>query len=80
MAALQTRAQIQSQGDYYLCPLSSLQAPSSQVQQEVEAQRARGACLITVERVDEQGKSALIAQGYETEETVTAQVDGEPTT
>jgi transposase len=36
--------------------------------------------VITVERVDEQGKTTCIAQGYETEETVTAQVDGEPTT
>ncbi len=80
LAALQTRAQIQSQGDYYLCPLSTLQASPSQVQHEVEAKRAHDHRLITVERVDEQGKSTCIAQGYETEETVTAQVDGEPTT
>src|SRR5437588_5944124 len=80
LAALQTRAQIKSQGDYYLCPLSALQAPPSQIQQEVEAKRAHDHHLITVERVDEQGKSTRIAQGYEIEETVTAQVDGEPTT
>src|SRR5260370_1183588 len=80
MAAVQTRTQIQFQGDYYLCPLSALQAPPSQVQHEVEAQRAQGARLITVCRVDSEGKSTCIAQGYETEETVTAQVDGEPIT
>jgi len=78
MAAIQTRASIQAQSDYYLCPLSALQTPPSQIQQEVEAQRAQGARLIAVERVDEQGKITGIAQGYETVQTVTTQVDGEP--
>ena len=78
MAALQTRASIQAQGDYYLCPLSALQAPAWQVQHEVEAQRAQGARLIPVERADEQGKVTCIAQGYEIVQTITAQVDGEP--
>ncbi len=80
MAALQTRANIQAQKDYYLCPLSALQAPAAQVGQEVEVQRTQGARLIHVERVDEQGKSACIAQGYETVQTVMAQVDGQPQT
>lgn len=77
MAALQTRASIQAQGDDYLCPLSALQAPPEQVHQEVEAQRRQGTQLFEVCRVDEQGKSTCIAQGYETVCTVTAQVDGE---
>src|SRR5947209_7155891 len=77
VAALQTRASIQAQGDYYLCPLSALQAPASQVQHEVEAQRAQGARLIPVERVDEQGKITGIAQGYETVQSVTAPLDGQ---
>lgn len=80
MAAVQTRAQIHSQGDFYLCPLSALQAPPSQVYQQVETERVRGVRVISVSRVDEQGKSTCIAQGYETEETVTAQVGGEPIT
>src|SRR5437660_4464405 len=70
MAALATRASIQAQGDYYLCPLSALQAQPPQVQQEVEAQRAQGARLIRVERMDEQGKSTCLAQGYEIVQTV----------
>lgn len=74
MAALQTRADIQAHGDYYLCPLSALQAPAAQIQQEVEAQRAQGIPLMRVERVDEQGKSLCIAQGYETVQTVTARM------
>ena len=80
MAALQTRANIQAQKDYYLCPLSALQAPPAQVCQEVEAQRAQGASLLHVKRIDEQGKSTCIAQGYETVQTVMAQVDGQPQT
>lgn len=77
MAALQTRASIAAQGDFYLCPLSALQAPTEQVGQEVETQRTQGARLLSVCRVDEQGTSTCIAQGYETIHPVTAQVDGE---
>jgi transposase len=77
MAAIQTRASIQAQGDYYLCPLSALQVPPSQIQQEVETQRAQGTRLSTVERMDDEGNITCIAQGYETVHTVTAQVDGE---
>jgi transposase len=77
MAALQTRACLAAQGDYYLCPLSALQALPEQVRQEVETQRKQGARLIEVGHVDEQGQRCCIAQGYETIQTVTAQVNGE---
>lgn len=77
VAALQTRASIQAQGDFYLCPLSALQAPPEQVRQEVETQRSQGALLVEVCRLDEQGSRTCIAQGYETSHTVTAQVDGQ---
>jgi transposase len=77
MAALQTRATLQAQRDFYLCPLSALQASPEQVSQEVEKKRAQGAHLIEVCRVDEQGSRTCLAQGYETVHTVTAEVDGE---
>jgi len=77
MAALQTRASIAAQQDFYLCPLSALQAPPEQVSQEVETRHAQATPLIEVSRVDEQGVSTTIAQGYETVQTVTAQVDGQ---
>src|SRR5436309_5465997 len=80
MAALQTRASIQAQADFYLCPLSALQAPPEQVSQEVESQRRQGARLIEVCRLDEQGIRTCIAQGYETIHTLTAQVDGQTQT
>lgn len=80
MAALPTRASIQAQGDYSLCPLSAVQVSPAEVQQEVEAQRVQGAHLVQVERVDDQGKSTCIAQGYETVQELSVQVDGQPQT
>lgn len=77
MAALQTRASIAAHGDFYLCPLSALQAPPEQVRQEVENACTQGARLIEVCRLDEEGKKLCIAQGYETIHSVTAQVEGE---
>ncbi|EFH80955.1 IS1634 family transposase [Ktedonobacter racemifer] len=77
MAALQTRASLAAQGDFYLCPLSALQAPAEQIHQEVEIQRRAGSRLIEVCRVDEKGSSICIAQGYETTQIVTAERDGE---
>jgi transposase len=75
MAALQTRASIAAHGDFYLCPLSALQAPPEQVALAVEDQRRQNAHLIEVCRLDEEGKSICIAQGYQTIHTVTAEVD-----
>jgi len=77
MAALQTRASIAAHGDFYLCPLSALQAPPEQVRQEVENQCTQGARLIEVCRLDEEGQNLCIAQGYETIHSVTAQMEGE---
>lgn len=77
MAALQTPASIAVRGDFYLCPLSALQAPPEQVSQEVEAQRRQGAPLLEVYRLDGEGRRICIAQGYETTQSVTAQLDGE---
>src|SRR5437764_11358693 len=50
MAALATRASIQTAGDYYLCPLSALQVPPEQLAQQLEALRESSHPLLTVER------------------------------
>jgi len=76
LAAMQTRASIQTQGDFYLCPLSAVQIPPEQLAGAVEEQRHRGACLVQVVRTDEYGESLYIAQGYETVQLLTALVDG----
>ncbi len=66
MAAAKTRAHIQGQGDFYLCPLSALQVPSATVAKEVEAYLEAGSPLIQVMGQDEAGQPRCLAQGYET--------------
>jgi transposase len=66
MAAEKTRAHIQAQGDFYLCPLSALHVPPATLAQNVEAYLAAGAPLLQVVRWDEAGQPKSIAQGYET--------------
>ncbi len=61
MAAIQTRATIQAQGDFYLCPLSAVQFPVARLAQDIEAQRKQGARLIPVERLSDDGKITCIA-------------------
>jgi transposase len=67
MAAEKTRAHIQAQGDFYLCPLSALHVPPATLAQDVEATLAAGLPLIQVVHEDEVGQPKSIAQGYETQ-------------
>ncbi len=76
MAALQTRAQLQTQGDFYLCPLSAVQMPADRLQHLVQEQRKQGKPVVQVMRVEEDGKSRCLAQGYETMVPLSAEVDG----
>lgn len=66
MAAEKTRAHLQAQGDFYLCPLSALHVPPATVAQNVEAYLATGSPLIQVVREGEADQPKCIAQGYET--------------
>lgn len=66
MAAEKTRAHIQAQGDFYLCPLSALHVPPATLAQQVEASLAAGSPLIQVVREAEADQPRCIAQGYET--------------
>src|SRR5439155_16783042 len=63
-----------------LCPPSAQQVSPAQIAEQVQAQRAQAARLVQVERADEHGKRICIAQGYETIQTLTVQMDGEPQT
>lgn len=76
MAALQTRASIAAHGDFYLSPLSALQAPPEEVRRLVNTLRVQATPLIEVCREDAEGKMTCLAQGYETTHTVTAEVEG----
>jgi len=75
MAALQTRAQLQVKGDFYLCPLSAVQVPADRLQHLVQEQRRQANPVIQVMRTDEHGKSVCIAQGYETAVPLSAEID-----
>jgi len=65
MAAEKTRAHIQAQGDFYLCPLSALHVPPATLARYVTTYLAAGSPLIQIEREDEAGQPQSIAQGYE---------------
>jgi transposase len=80
MAALHTRATLQAQGDYYLCPLSAVQLPPEQLTEAVQEQRHQGARLLQVVRTDEQGRPSCLAQGYKTVQTLTALVNDQQET
>jgi transposase len=75
MAALRTRAILQAQGDFYLCPLSAVQILPEQLTGAIEEQRRLEARLMQVMRTDEHGESTCIAQGYEMVQRLTTQVD-----
>jgi transposase len=77
MAALQTRATIHFQSDLYLCPLSSMQVPSDQLQQEIDTLRSEELQVKSVERVNDKNERICIAKGYETSQELTAEVNGQ---
>ncbi|MGB8344219.1 MAG: IS1634 family transposase [Ktedonobacteraceae bacterium] len=80
MAALATRASIQAAGDFYLCPLSALQVSADQLARELAALRKSSQPLLTVERRGADGQTRCIAHGYECSQTITAQLEGGPST
>jgi transposase len=77
MAALQTRASIQKHADFYVCPLSCVQVPLDQLRQEVDRLRNNEEQIKRVERVNDKKECICIAQGYETSQELTAEVDGQ---
>jgi transposase len=76
MAALQIRATIEFQSGFYLCPLSSIQVPFDQLQQEIDELREKVIPVRNVERVNDKNERICIAQGYETSRELTAEVNG----
>jgi transposase len=74
MAALDTRAGVQAGGDFYLCPLPTVQVPPALLDQYLRAARASG-LPIAVERQRADGALERIAEGYECSEQLTAVVE-----
>lgn len=77
MAALQTRATLQFQSDFYVCPLSSVQVPFDQLQREIDELRKKDTPVKNVEHVNDKNERMCIAQGYETRQELTAEVNGQ---
>ncbi|MDQ2806701.1 MAG: transposase [Chloroflexota bacterium] len=76
MAALATRAHVQSGGDYYLCPLAATQCPPATRAAYLAPVLAGDQPLTPITRLRADGPSVLIAEGYERSVPLTAPVDG----
>src|SRR5713101_804187 len=76
MAALETRAFVQAQQDYYLCPLASKQLPEAVLAAYLRPVWAGTQPLTAVTREREAGQPELIAEGYEQTVTGSFEVKG----
>jgi len=80
MAALVTRATLQSQGDYYLCPLSEKQLPPAELACYLQPIWDEEIKVVPLYREDELGQKQWIAEGYERSVEITQEVAGQPVT
>ena len=65
MAALSTRAYVQAQGDYYLCPLAQTQLSAQELDRYLQPVWSGQQPLITVHRAQTEEEDEVIAQGFE---------------
>jgi len=75
MAALATRAFIQDNQDYYLCPLSEVQIPEETLKIYLQPVWSGEQALEIVKRKNAEGQLEQIARGYEQELTLSAKVN-----
>jgi len=80
MAALATRAFLQHSQDYYLCPLSETQTPEATLTNYLQPVWDGKQALQVVERKNVAGQRGLIAEGYEQEVILSAEVKDETMT
>jgi transposase len=76
MAALDTRASLAGQQDYYLCPLAAKQMPEEVLDEYLQPVWTSEQALIPVSREREVGKPEQIAEGYERPVTLSREVAG----
>jgi hypothetical protein len=76
MAALEPRAFVQAGGDTYLCPLSEIQVPLTALASSLEPVWTEEQALRLIHHAPPEGPSALLAEGFERWELVTAEVAG----
>jgi transposase len=80
MAALSTRAYVQAQGDYYLCPLTNTQVPDSELDAYLQPVWNGDRPLLAVHRVTAEGEDMVIAEGYEQGIELSSKVQGQSVT
>jgi len=80
MAALATRAFIQHSQDYYLCPLAETQIPEETLKTYLQPVWRGKQVLQVVERENMQGQMEKIAEGYEQDIALSAEVNDETMT
>jgi transposase len=80
MAALGTRAYIQNSQDYYLCPLSEVQMPEDTLGTYLEPVWSGKQVAIPVYRENGEGQPEKIAEGYEQNISLSAEVGGKSVT
>jgi len=76
MAAIRTRAFIQSQSDYYLCPLSEKQMPHEVLKTYLQPVWNGEQATTPVYRENAAGQLEKIAEGYEQSVSLTQEVNG----
>ncbi len=80
MAALSTRAYVQAQGDYYLCPLANTQMPDSELDAYLQPVWNGERPLLAVHRATAEGEDEVIAEGYEQGIELSSKVQGQSVT
>jgi len=80
MAALATRAFIQNRQDYYLCPLSEKQMPVETLETYLQPVWSGKQALAPIQRENAAGQWEEIAEGYEQNLPLNAEVDGKTIT
>jgi len=80
MAALSTRAYVQAQGDYYLCPLANTQMPDSELDAYLQPVWNGERPLLAVHRATAEGEDEVIAEGYEQGIELSSEVQGQSVT
>ena len=80
MAALSTRAYVQAQGDYYLCPLANTQMPASELDAYLQPVWNGECPLLAVHRATAEGEDEVIAEGYEQCIELSSEVEGQSVT
>src|SRR5205823_2536761 len=80
MAALATRAYLQAQGDYYLCPLAQTQLPTQELDKYLQPVWSGEQQVIAVHRAKTEEEDEVIAQGFEQSVVCSGEVAGQVVT